>query len=118
MTGTQLDLAEVETIALDPPTLSADIEERQAGAPPAWPQDSLPCRGRLVTKPAWLHPGDPMPDALAAARACDQERNIVSTPVITRADDIAALDLVEGLDGDGELVDHLLASLRAFLTVD
>lgn len=42
---------------------------------------------------------------------------ILSTPVITRADAIAALDLVAEVD-DAELTDHLLASLRRFLTVE
>ena len=43
---------------------------------------------------------------------------IMSMPISTKADAMATIDLAAELDGDGELTNHLLASLRAFLSVD
>ena len=40
---------------------------------------------------------------------------ILAKGIVTKADAINALNLVAELDGDGELTDHLLASLRSFL---
>ena len=38
--------------------------------------------------------------------------------IATKADAVAAVHLVAELEGDAELTDHLLTSLRAFLQVD
>ena len=38
--------------------------------------------------------------------------------ITTKIDAVAAIDLVAELEGDAELIDHLLTSLRAFLPVD
>ena len=43
---------------------------------------------------------------------------ILAKGIVTKADAINALNLVAELDGDGELIDHLLASLRSFLAVE
>ena len=43
---------------------------------------------------------------------------ILSGGISTKADAIAAVDLAAELEGDGELTDHLLTSLRAFLEID
>ena len=42
---------------------------------------------------------------------------LLGMQAVTKADAVAALDLVAGLEGDGELTDHLLGSLRSFLEV-
>ena len=42
---------------------------------------------------------------------------ILAKGIVTKADAITALNLVAELDGDGELIDHVLASLRAFLSL-
>ena len=89
VTGTLANTAEeqVEAYALDPPTLSADIEERQAeaiyvmpsvrlSAPLGWRQDSGSAEGACI--PARLHRGNPVPDAPRAASACDEGSNIVN----------------------------------------
>jgi hypothetical protein len=43
---------------------------------------------------------------------------LLTMPISTKADAVAGIDLVSELDGDGELTDHLLASLRRYLLID
>ena len=43
---------------------------------------------------------------------------ILAKRIATKADAVAAVDLVAELEGDAELIDHLLTSLRAFLQID
>ena len=43
---------------------------------------------------------------------------ILARRITTNADAVAAVDLVAELEGDAELIDHLLTSLRAFLQID
>jgi hypothetical protein len=42
---------------------------------------------------------------------------ILSSTIRTKGDALSALALVQALDGDGEVSDHLLASLRQFLQI-
>ena len=43
---------------------------------------------------------------------------ILAKRITTKADAVAAVDLVAELEGHAELTDHLLTSLRAFLQID
>ena len=43
---------------------------------------------------------------------------LLAKRITTKADAVAAVDLVAELDGHAELTDHLLTALRAFLQID
>lgn len=125
MTGTLTQ--QQQTYALDPPTLSADLEERQAEPilatceieaeerakarfSIATPREcACSYRGMGLAALARLHMIEPR----LATRAA-----LLSQSIVTRADAIAAVDLAAALEGDGQLTDHLLVLLRQFLTVD
>jgi hypothetical protein len=129
MTGTLANLAteETETYGLDPgphlevepesaPILAAcEIEAERTtrmaarfSAVPREPASSL--AGYTMATLCRMHL---QRQALATRAAI-----LTTMGISTKVDAIAAVDLVAKLDGDGELVDHLLDSLRAFLTVD
>ena len=128
MIGARASLAmeETETYALDPPTLSVDLEQRQAE--PILATFELEREERVRARFSVLRrEASPSLRGYAMATLCrlHLERPalatraaILSTPVISRADAIAGLDLVAELEGDGELTDHLLAGLGHFLAVD